>query len=107
MGLTRHVIEEGLRIPPLKVVSGGQRQHDVWALLLANVQLPDDANPRTRELAQQLRAEAASDESYIAAVLRMFNDEAFYAVAFWSTAPARSARAIPSPVATAGFVVEE
>lgn len=43
-----------------------------------NSQLPDDANPRTRELARRLRAEAGSDEAYIAAVLRMFNAEAFY-----------------------------
>lgn len=43
-----------------------------------NLQLPGNANPRTRELAQKMRLEAGSDAGYIEAVLRMFNDEAFY-----------------------------
>ncbi len=56
MGLTRHVIEEGLRIPPLKVVSRGELQHDVWALLLANVRTPFE---RVGDLEAQLAANAA------------------------------------------------
>ncbi|MEQ8766466.1 MAG: hydantoinase B/oxoprolinase family protein [Planctomycetota bacterium] len=56
MGLTRHVIEEGLRIPPLKVVSQGERVRDVWALLLANVRTPDE---RAGDLESQLAANAA------------------------------------------------
>lgn len=43
-----------------------------------NSHLPGNGNPRTRELAQEMRARAGSDEAYIDAVLRMFNDEAFY-----------------------------
>lgn len=43
-----------------------------------NSQLPAEANPRTRALAQRMRAGAASDEAYIDAVLNMFTVEEFY-----------------------------
>ena len=41
-------------------------------------QLPEDSNPRAAELARRLRAQAGGDEAYIDAVLRMFNEQAFY-----------------------------
>ena len=40
--------------------------------------LPEDRNPRTRALAESLRADADSDREFINAVLTMFNDEEYY-----------------------------
>lgn len=37
----------------------------------------NDTNPRTRALAQRMRAAAGSDADYVAAVLRLFNQQAF------------------------------
>jgi transglutaminase-like putative cysteine protease len=42
-----------------------------------NLQLPPAANPRTRALAQTLRARHPDDEGYVAAVLAHFRDNAF------------------------------
>lgn len=42
-----------------------------------DTRLNGNANPRTRELAAQLRAQNNSDADYIAAVLRLFNQQAF------------------------------
>ncbi|HSG58234.1 MAG TPA: DUF3488 and transglutaminase-like domain-containing protein [Woeseiaceae bacterium] len=43
-----------------------------------NLSLPESSNPQTRELAQQMRAAAGSDEAYVESVLRKFNTESFY-----------------------------
>jgi len=43
-----------------------------------DTRLSGTLNPRTRALAQQLRAQAGSDEDYIAAVLHMFNEQQFF-----------------------------
>jgi transglutaminase-like putative cysteine protease len=48
------------------------------ALRNHNLHLPPDRNPRARALAVRMRAEAASDESYVEAVLRMYREQAFY-----------------------------
>jgi transglutaminase-like putative cysteine protease len=48
------------------------------ALRNRHLQLPGDRNPRSRELARQMRAAAASDEAFIGDVLQKFRDEAFY-----------------------------
>ena len=40
--------------------------------------VPDSGNPRTRELAQRMRAEHGSDGAFIRAVMRMFREEEFY-----------------------------
>lgn len=42
------------------------------------LRLPDGENPRTVELARQMRAAAGSNSEFINAVLAKFNDEAFY-----------------------------
>jgi transglutaminase-like putative cysteine protease len=47
-------------------------------LFQAYVRLPPDGNPRTRELARDLRREAADDESFVNAVLNLFRAEEFY-----------------------------
>jgi N-methylhydantoinase B len=40
MGLCREIYQEGLRIPPVKLMRGGKMDRDVLALLLANVRTP-------------------------------------------------------------------
>ncbi|MDJ0812587.1 MAG: DUF3488 and transglutaminase-like domain-containing protein [Woeseiaceae bacterium] len=40
--------------------------------------VPDTSNPRTRELARQMRAEHGSDAAFVEAVMRMFHEEEFY-----------------------------
>ncbi len=40
MPLSREIFQEGLRIPPVRLVRGGDRVEEVWRLLLANVRTP-------------------------------------------------------------------
>jgi len=40
MGLCREIYQEGLRIPPLKLMRGGELNRDLMAVLLANVRTP-------------------------------------------------------------------
>src|SRR5262249_49165247 len=42
MGLCREIYQEGLRIPPVKIVRAGKVQADVLALLLNNVRTPQE-----------------------------------------------------------------
>ena len=53
MGLCREIYQEGMRIPPVKLISAGTMQHDVLALLLNNVRTPEE---REGDLAAQLAA---------------------------------------------------
>jgi N-methylhydantoinase B len=53
MGLCREIYQEGVRIPPVKLISGGTMQHDVLALLLNNVRTPEE---REGDLGAQLAA---------------------------------------------------
>jgi N-methylhydantoinase B len=53
MGLSREIFEEGLRIPPVKIMEKGRTARDVMALLLANVRTP-------REREGDLTAQIAS-----------------------------------------------
>jgi N-methylhydantoinase B len=53
MGLCREIYQEGVRIPPVKLMSGGKMQQDVLALLLNNVRTPEE---REGDLGAQLAA---------------------------------------------------
>src|SRR5690606_34717949 len=53
MPLAREIYQEGLRIPPLRLVAGGSRNEDVWRLILANVRTPAE---REGDLAAQVAA---------------------------------------------------
>jgi N-methylhydantoinase B len=53
MGLCREIYQEGVRIPPVKLMSAGAMQRDVLALLLANVRTPEE---REGDLGAQLAA---------------------------------------------------
>jgi N-methylhydantoinase B len=53
MPLAREIYQEGLRIPPVLLVRGGERVHDVWRIILANVRTPAE---REGDLAAQIAA---------------------------------------------------
>jgi N-methylhydantoinase B len=53
MGLCREIYQEGMRIPPVKLMCGGAMQRDVLALLLNNVRTP---NEREGDLGAQIAA---------------------------------------------------
>jgi N-methylhydantoinase B len=53
MGLCREIYQEGIRIPPVKLMSAGRMQSDVLALLLCNVRTPVE---REGDLGAQLAA---------------------------------------------------
>ena len=53
MGLCREVYQEGLRIPPVKLMHAGKMQTDILALLLSNVRTPVE---REGDLGAQLAA---------------------------------------------------
>ena len=42
MGICREIYQEGVRIPPVKLIAGGREQRDVMRLLLNNVRTPDE-----------------------------------------------------------------
>ncbi|WP_063036735.1 hydantoinase B/oxoprolinase family protein [Nocardia grenadensis] len=39
---TKHIFQEGLRIPPVRLYIGGEIQSDVWDLILLNCQVPEE-----------------------------------------------------------------
>src|SRR5260221_13803108 len=41
MGICREIYQEGIRIPPIKLIAGGQLQSDVLSLFLNNVRTPE------------------------------------------------------------------
>jgi N-methylhydantoinase B len=53
MPLARDIYQEGLRIPPVLLMRRGERDSDLWRLLLANVRTPAE---RAGDLAAQLAA---------------------------------------------------
>ncbi len=53
MGLCREIYQEGVRIPPIKLVRAGEVDHDVLALLLNNVRTPAE---REGDLRAQMAA---------------------------------------------------
>ncbi len=53
MPLAREIFEEGLRIPPVRLYSEGERNEDIWRMILANVRTPME---RAGDLDAQLAA---------------------------------------------------
>lgn len=53
MPLSQEIYQEGLIIPPVKLMTGGTRNEDVWRIVLANVRTPEE---RTGDLQAQLAA---------------------------------------------------
>jgi N-methylhydantoinase B/oxoprolinase/acetone carboxylase alpha subunit len=58
------IYQEGLRIPPVKLIEGGRRNDGVWAMILQNVRKPD-------LLAGDLQSQIASLEVGAAALRRL------------------------------------
>ncbi|HVX77652.1 MAG TPA: hydantoinase B/oxoprolinase family protein [Bradyrhizobium sp.] len=56
--VSNEIFKEGLRIPPLKIIEGGQPREDILALVLANVRVPQDRHGDFRaQIAGARRAE--------------------------------------------------
>ena len=55
MPIARHLIQEGLILPPVKILSAGRIQEGVWDLIMANVRTPEE---RAGDLRAQLAANA-------------------------------------------------
>jgi N-methylhydantoinase B len=53
MGLCREIYQEGVRIPPVKLMRGGEMERDVLAMLLNNVRTPEE---REGDLGAQIAA---------------------------------------------------
>ena len=53
MGLSREIYQEGIRIPPVALVRGGEIQRDVLEIVLANVRTPEE---REGDLGAQIAA---------------------------------------------------
>jgi N-methylhydantoinase B len=53
MGLCREIYQEGIRIPPLRIMIGGTLQQDILALILSNVRTPKE---RSGDLTAQIGA---------------------------------------------------
>lgn len=53
MPLAREIYQEGLRIPPVLLMRGGERNEAVWRMVLANVRTPEE---REGDLAAQIAA---------------------------------------------------
>ncbi|VAW30784.1 N-methylhydantoinase B [hydrothermal vent metagenome] len=58
MPLSTELFQEGIIIPPIKLVAARQRNDAVWQLILRNVRTPDERNG---DLAAQLAAHAIGD----------------------------------------------
>ena len=55
----REIFQEGLRIPPVRIVAGGNRNEDLLAMLLANVRNPAE---RRADLRAQIAANERAEE---------------------------------------------
>jgi len=53
MPLAEEIYQEGLRIPPVKIMTGGKINRDIWEIILLNVRTPDE---REGDLAAMLGA---------------------------------------------------
>ncbi|MCB8946709.1 MAG: hydantoinase B/oxoprolinase family protein [Ardenticatenaceae bacterium] len=59
MPLSTEIYQEGIIIPPIKLVAAGQRNEAVWQLILRNVRTPEERNG---DLAAQLAAHAIGEK---------------------------------------------
>jgi N-methylhydantoinase B len=78
MPLAREIYQEGLRIPPILLVRGGQRVEDVRRLILANVRTPAE---RAGDLDAQQAALTAGSRRLLELVSRRGRDEVASAMA--------------------------
>ena len=62
MPLAEEIYQEGLRIPPIKVVTGGHTNRDVWEMILANVRTPEE---REGDLAAMIGANRTGERRLV------------------------------------------
>jgi N-methylhydantoinase B len=59
MPLAEEIYQEGLRIPPVKIMSAGKLNRDVWDMVLANVRTPEE---REGDLSAMLGANSTGEQ---------------------------------------------
>jgi N-methylhydantoinase B len=72
MPLAREIWQEGLRIPPVLLMRGGERVEDVWRMIGANVRTPEE---REGDLAAQLAALVTGERRLLEMVQRRSDAE--------------------------------
>jgi N-methylhydantoinase B len=102
MGSAREIYQEGIRIPPIRIVRGGETDRDLFNLLLANVRGREE---REGDLAAQLGALRVGGERLVEIVERYgFKEADEYAthlVDYAARLMRRTLAAIPAGVYTA------
>lgn len=102
MGPAREIYQEGIRIPPVLLMRGGQMEHGVLAMLLANVRTPRE---REGDLAAQIGACRVGERRILAAVakygLKKVNDLAEELVAYSDRLMRAELRTMPAGTFTA------
>lgn len=78
MPLAREIYQEGLRIPPIRLMVGGHRVDDVWRLILSNVRTPVE---REGDLDAQLASLTAGRRRLLELVARRGAEEVRSAMA--------------------------
>jgi N-methylhydantoinase B len=78
MPLAREIYQEGLRIPPVRLVRRGQRVDDLWRTVMANVRTPAE---REGDLAAQVGSLAAGQRRFRELVERRGREEVLGAMA--------------------------
>jgi N-methylhydantoinase B len=76
MPLSTEIFQEGLRIPPIKLFSGGKRSEAVFRLLLANVRTPRE---REGDLTAQIAANCTGERRLLQILSRYGTDAMRYA----------------------------
>jgi N-methylhydantoinase B len=108
MPLAREIYQEGLRIPPVRLMKGGERVEDIWRMVLANVRTPDE---RQGDLDAQLGALHAGAERFRELVRRRGLDRTRAAMAalldYADRLLAAAIERIPDGVLTADDVIED
>lgn len=74
MPLSTEIYQEGIIIPPLKLIQGSNRNEAVWQLILRNVRTPAE---REGDLAAQLAAHATGSQRLLSIVARYGLDDVF------------------------------
>jgi protein-glutamine gamma-glutamyltransferase len=76
--LAAHPVHQRLRYDVVSAVDAALEPTESPLLLQAWLQLPPQRNPRTRDFAQRLRAQAGSDAQAVQTVLKYFRTEEFH-----------------------------
>jgi N-methylhydantoinase B len=108
MPLAREIFQEGLRIPPVRLINAGHRNEDIWRLLLANVRTPEE---RAGDLAAQLGCLAVGQRRLLEIVQRSSETEVRTAmdeiVAYGERVVRHAIARIPAGVYSARDVLED